>query len=718
MSGARANLLVEIGTEELPPRALQSLAYAFASDLALELVAAEIAGKSGHGVVAKWYGFSTPRRLAVRIEDVADVQPRRVMERRGPSLRDAYDAAGNPTRAALGFAKSCGVPMAKLQRVETEKGAWLVCRESRAGKKLAEVLSDCLAQVLRRLPAPKRMRWGGGEVEFVRPAHWLLALHGARVVKAEALGLRAGRHTRGHRFHADRTLAVPNADAYEKLLEKKGMVIADFAQRRKKIRKQLTGIEKRTASVRNLRTRIADDDALLDLVTGMVEWPQTLVGEFDRRYLKLPPEVLVSVMRDHQKYFPLVSGNGKLLPVFAFVANIKSKSPARVQQGNERVLRARLADAEFLLEKDLKVPLEERRAELKGILFHQKFGTLHDKSERIASLASHIAHKLNADVKSVMRAARLCKADLASDMVGELPELQGVIGRYCAKKHGETKVVADAIEQHYLPRYAGGKLPRGQIAQIIALADMLDSLSVFFAAGKMPSGASDPFALRRAAAGVLRIIIEMKLDIDVHELLEIHTGKGSLLGWDEKIQLGEEGRDQLLDFIIGRVKSYYRWKGYRTAEIAAVLACRPPHRLLDFDRRLKALSRFFKKQRAAAESLAAANKRIANILGKAEDAPENYDRKKLIEKAELRLADSLEQTGAHAERCFAAGKYDDGLAALSKLRQPVDAFFDEVLVMAPDENLRKNRLALLRRIRNLFLAAADISHLRPGQKTK
>ena len=388
MSGARANLLVEIGTEELPPRALQSLARAFADELARALAEEGMLGESGEAAALTW--FATPRRLAVRIKDVAAAQPRRVIERRGPSLRAAYDAAGKPTRAALGFAKSCGVPMAKLQRVETEKGAWLVCRESRAGKRLAEVLSGCLAQALRRLPTPKRMRWGGGEVEFVRPAHWLLALHGARAVKVEALGLRAGRHTRGHRFHADRKLAVPNADAYEKLLEKKGMVIADFARRRAKIQTQLAAI------ARKRRARVADEDALLDLVTGMVEWPQTLAGEFDKRYLKLPPEALASVMRDHQKYFPLAAANGKLLPAFAFVANIKSKSPKLVRQGNERVLRARLADAEFFLEKDLKVPLEKRREELKGILFHQKLGTVYEKSERIASLAGHIAEELKA----------------------------------------------------------------------------------------------------------------------------------------------------------------------------------------------------------------------------------------------------------------------------------------------------------------------------------
>ena len=709
MSGARANLLVEIGTEELPPRALQSLARAFADELARALAEEGMLGESGGAAAPTW--FATPRRLAVRIKHVAAAQPRRVMERRGPSLRAAYDAAGKPTRAALGFAKSCGVSMAKLQRVETEKGAWLVCRESRAGKKLAEVLSDCLAQALRRLPTPKRMRWGGGEVEFVRPAHWLLALHGARAVKAEALGLRAGRHTRGHRFHADRKLAVPNADAYEKLLEKKGMVIADFARRRAKIQTQLAAI------ARKRRARVADEDALLDLVTGMVEWPQTLAGEFDKRYLKLPPEALASVMRDHQKYFPLAAANGKLLPAFAFVANIKSKSPKLVRQGNERVLRARLADAEFFLENDLKVPLEKRRGELKGILFHQKLGTLYDKSERIASLAGGIAHELKADIKSAKRAAELCKADLASEMVGEFPELQGVIGRYCAQKHGETKVVADAIEQHYLPRHAGDKLPRDKIAQSVALADRLDSLSALFAAGEIPSGDKDPFALRRAALGVLRIIIEMQLDIDVYQLLQTHAATGMVMGWDQKTNLAVDGREQLLDFMLDRLNAYYLPMGYRPEEIAAVRACRP-HKPLDFDRRLKALSRFFKKQRAAAESLAAANKRIANILEKVEDETGDYDRKKLIEKAELRLADSLKQTGAHAERCFAAGNYDDGLAALSKLRQPVDAFFDEVLVMAPDENLRKNRLALLRRIRNLFLAAADISHLRPEQKAK
>ena len=707
MSGARANLLVEIGTEELPPRALQSLARAFADELARALAEEGMLGESGGAAAPIW--FATPRRLAVRIKHVAAAQPRRVMERRGPSLRAAYDAAGKPTRAALGFAKSCGVSMAKLQRVETEKGAWLVCRELRAGKKLAEVLSDCLAQALRRLPAPKRMRWGGGEVEFVRPAHWLLALHGARAVKAEALGLRAGRHTRGHRFHADRKLTVPDADAYEKLLEKKGMVIADFARRRAKIQTQLAAI------ARKRRARVADEDALLDLVAGMVEWPQTLAGEFDKRYLKLPPEALASVMRDHQKYFPLAAANGKLLPAFAFVANIKSKSPKLVRQGNERVLRARLADAEFFLEKDLKVPLEKRREELKGILFHQKLGTVYDKSERIASLAGHIAEELGADADCAKCAAELCKADLASEMVGEFPELQGVIGRYCAQKHAEEKVVADAIEQHHLPRHAGDKLPRGAIAQSVALADRLDSLIVLFAVGEIPSGDKDPFALRRAALGVLRIIIEMQLDIDVDQLLQMHllslfNAKGTSLR-------GEEDRNQLLDFMFDRLNAYYRPMGYRPEEIAAVRACRP-HKPLDFDLRLKALSRFFKKQRAAAESLAAANKRIANILGKSEDVPENYDREKLIEKAELHLADNLEQTGAHAERCFAAGKYDDGLAALSKLRQPVDAFFDEVLVMAPDENLRKNRLALLRRIRNLFLAAADISHLRPEQKAK
>ncbi|MGR3915053.1 MAG: glycine--tRNA ligase subunit beta, partial [Gammaproteobacteria bacterium] len=633
---------------------------------------------------------------------------RRMVERRGPSLRAAYDDDGKPTRAAAGFATSCGVDLAQLERIETDKGAWLVCRQSRAGRKLAPILTECLAHILRRLPAPKRMRWGDGEVEFVRPAHWLLALHGARVVAAEALGLRAGRHTRGHRFHANRKLAVTAADAYEMLLEKEGMVIADFARRRAKIESQLGVIARkhgaRKHGARNPGARVVTDAALLNMVTGMVEWPQALPGEFDARYLKLPPEALVSVMRDHQKYFPLAADDGKLLPAFIAVANIKSKSPKSVRRGNERVLRARLADAEFFLANDLKVTPDARREQLHGILFHQKLGTLHDKCARVLPLAIAIARGLHADLEKTKRAAQLCKADLASEMVGEFPELQGVIGRYCAQHHGEEKAVADAIEQHYLPRHAGDKLPRDAIAQSIALADRLDSLAGLFSAGEIPSGDKDPFALRRAALGVLRIIIEMQLDIDVYELLEIHAA-GNAAG------PGAQGVDQLFDFMQDRLKSYYHSMGYRADEVASVLACRP-HKPLDFDRRLKALSRFFKKQPAAAESLAAANKRIANILRKSDDAPQNYERALLRENAERHLAAQLGEVTTHVEDCFARNQYDAGLVALSKLKQPIDAFFDEVMVMEKDAAIRNNRLALLHRIRALFLAIADISFMR------
>jgi len=704
MSGARDALLVELGTEELPPRELQSLARAFADGLAQALADAGMLDAPGEH---RW--FATPRRLAVLIAGVSAAQPRRLVERRGPSLRAAYDDDGKPTPAATGFAKSCGVALAQLERIDTEKGAWLVCRRPLAGKKLAAVLTECLAQILRKLPAPKRMRWGDGEVEFVRPAHWLLALHGARAVATEALGLRAGRHTRGHRFHANRKLAVPSAAAYEKLLEKDGMVIADFARRRAKIESQLADI------MRKHGARMDADAALLDMVTGMVEWPQALLGEFDARYLKLPAEVLVSVMRNHQKYFHLASADGKLLAAFATVSNIKSKSPARVRRGNERVLRARLADAEFFLENDLKVPLEELREQLNGILFHphKDIGTLYNKSERIEPFAGCIAAALGADAEHAKRAAHLCKADLASGMVGEFPELQGVVGRYCAERHGEEKAVSDAIEQHYWPRHAGDKLPRDAVAQSVALADRLDSLLHLFFAGETPSGDKDPFALRRAALGVMRIIIEMQLDIDVYSLLENYV---NTLSSDDGLAARKKADlEKLLGFMFERLKSYYQSMGYRAEEIASVLACRP-RKPLDFDRRLKALVRFFKKQPAAAESLAAANKRIANILSKADDTPPDYNPSLPHENAERRLAAQLEQAAAHVEHCFAGGNYDAGLAALSELKQPIDAFFDEVLVMADDAAIRGNRLALLHRIRELFLAVADISFMRAERR--
>ena len=707
----RANLLIEIGAEELPPRTLNKLAEAFAAELARGLVEAGVLDDQPDNCRC----FATPRRLAALLRDVSAKQPGRMLERRGPSLQSAYDQQGKPSRAAEGFAQSCGVAIAQLETLKNERGAWLVHRQKVDGLKLADIVTNCLAESVRQLPIAKRMRWGEQAVEFVRPVHWLLALHGGAVVKTQVLGLQADRFTHGHRFHANHKLRIPNADDYAALLESKGKVIADFDQRRSTIEKQLAQLAGKAGA------RVEADADLLERVTGMVEWPQAVRGDFDRRFLKLPGEVLVSCMSTHQKYFHLTDDKGKLLPGFITVSNIKSKAPARVRKGNERVLRARLADAEFFWNSDLKTPLASRTEELKGVLFHRQLGSLHDKTVRVARLARLIAKQLDADAERAERAALLCKADLVTDMVGEFPELQGTMGRYYAQKSGEEKPVADAIEQHYWPRRrfdkqggdkeGGDKLPRTAIAQSVAVADRLDSLTGIFAAGEAPSGDKDPFALRRAALGVLRILIEKQLDLDLCQLLQ--ASRDSYESADKvAVTPDADTVERVFEFMLERLKAYYQQMGYSAAQLASVMACRPP-RPLDFDRRLKALSRFFAERPEAAESLAAANKRIAGILGKAktQNVPEHYDESLFQHNAETELARQLEKIGAQVQVCFSANRYDKGFAALSKLKQPVDAFFDGVMVMDKDAAIRNNRLALLSRIRELFLGAADISFL-------
>ena len=745
----RSSLLVELGVEELPPAMLKTLAEAFAAGFVRQLTEAGVVdnqqvddpqannqqaknqqagNQPGNNQPGNYRYFATPRRLAVLVNAVAARQPDRVSERRGPSLQAARDERGRPSRAAEGFAKSCGVSVAQLDTLENDKGAWLVYRHKVAGANLAAIVTDCLEQSVRQLPMPKRMRWGEGRARFVRPLRWLLVLHGANLVKTEVLGLKAERFTRGHRFHAGGKLAVAGADEYAEVLESDGNVIADFERRRAVIKTQI----ERLANQADARL-VADDD-LLELVTGMVEWPHALLGGFERRFLKIPPEVLVSSMRDHQKYFHLVDGKGKLLPAFIAVSNLNSNSPARVLRGNERVLRARLADAEFFWNNDLKIPLEARVEDLRGVLFHHKLGSFHDKAARVVQLAELIAEQLKADVGMAGRAALLCKADLVTDMVGEFPELQGTIGRYYAQKAGaqktgaqkagEDKQVADAIEQHYWPRrrfdkYGGDKLPRSAVAQSVALADRLDSLTGMFAGGEIPSGDKDPFALRRAALGVLRILIEKQLDLDLCQLLQASRESYQNSG-GAAVTPDAETVEQVFGFMLERLKAYYQPMGYSAAELAAVMACRPS-KPLDFDRRLKALSRFFKNRPEAADSLAAANKRIARILSKAglseselnkaSPEPPQYDESLFRHKAETELARQLDKIGARARACFSDNRYDSGFVALSALRQPVDSFFDEVLVMDEDAALRKNRLALLHCIRRLFLGVADISFM-------
>jgi len=742
----RADLLVEIGTEELPPRDLQKLGKAFAARFAEGLAAAGVAGDG-----ADHEYFATPRRLAALVKNVAARAPSRVIERRGPALQAAFDAAGQPTQAARGFAKSCGVEVAQLATLKTDKGEWLAYRRRESGAPLAIIVIAGIDDAVRRLPAAKRMRWGSGDAEFVRPAHWLLVLHGKRVVAAEALGLKAGRVTRGHRFHGDAPLSIADAGEYARRLESDGRVIADFARRRRVIAAQLARLAKAAGA------RAPHDDELLDEVTGLVEWPRAVVGEFDRRFLKLPAEVLSACMREHQKFFPLAGARGKLLPAFIAVSNLAARPGARVRAGYERVLRARLADAEFFWHSDLKTPLQARVEALKGIRFHHRLGTLHDKAQRVAAFAAHIAGRFDgaagdgesaadagaesgtvaaADAESTVaaagRAAWLCKADLATDMVGEFPALQGVIGRHYARQAGENPGVADAIAQHYWPRFAGDRLPQGAPAQCVALADRLDSLLGLFACGDVPSGDKDPFALRRAALGVLRILIEKRLDLDVHELLSAGAQAfGASGATGAAVQPDAATVERVFAFLLERLPAHYAPLGFNALEVASVLACKP-RRPLDFDRRLRALSRFFRNRPAAAQALAAANKRIAGILSKsagrdgdaaagaaaaaagtdtgaAETVAAAVDPALFQHPAEAELARQLEARGARAAGCFSAGDYSAGLTELSRLKQPIDAFFDAVLVMEKDPRLRANRLQLLRRIRALFLGVADIS---------
>ncbi len=745
------NLLIEIGCEELPAVGLEKLAKNFATIFAHELVKAKVLNadvleavknkdaknkniKNKSEKNLQW--FATPRRLAVLIKNVLSKAPAHTDERRGPSVKSAFDEDGKPTAAALGFAKSCGVEVAMLDTLKTDKGAWLAYQQKVGGGKLADIVTDALAEAVRRLPIAKRMRWGAGSEEFVRPVHWLLALHGDAVVKTEVLTMLARNFTFGHRFHTNsqshqdnlpgdifinNRVTIRHADDYAESLESQGAVIPSFSKRRSVIQKQLRTLAKKAGA------RVEVDAGLLEVVTGLVEWPWALLGSFDESFLKLPDEVLVSCMGNHQKYFHLTDAattDEKLLPGFIAVGNLRSKSTPLVRRGCERVLRARLADAEFFWNSDLKTPIAVRASALNGVLFHNQLGSLHDKSARIAQLACFMATTLSeqapesmrVDNEHVARAALLCKTDLVSDMVGEFPELQGIMGRYYAQKNGEDTQVASAIEQHYLPRYAGDKLPRIALAQIIAVADRIDSLLGLFACGEAPSGDKDPFALRRAALGVLRILIEKELDLDLYQLLQ--ASADSYADADHVTVTADNKTIQqaiqpVWVFMLERLKAYYQEMGYSATELASVMACRPV-RPLDFDRRLKALSHFFVKHPAASASLAAANKRIVGIMGKARknnSVPTNYDETLFQHKAETELARHLDKIGARVRNYFAANQYDQGFAALSELKHPVDTFFDEVMVMDEDAAVRNNRLALLGNIRVLFLAAADISFM-------
>lgn len=689
MSNKR-DLLIEIGTEELPPKALLKLSNAFTAGITDGLKKAEL----DFGQVEP---FAAPRRLAVLIKDLDETQADKAVERRGPALTAAFDDDGNPTKATEGFARSCGVTPDQLDTMETEKGAWLVFRSTQQGQATAELIPDILNDALNKLPIPKRMRWGDLTAEFVRPVHWVVLLFGDDVIDTEILSVKSGRDTYGHRFHHPDPIFLGEPAAYAPILETTGHVMADFAKRREAIRGQVMEAAEKAGG------KAVIDDDLLDEVTGLVEWPLAVVGSFEERFLEVPPECLISAMKGHQKYFHMVDAAGKLMPNFITVSNIESRHPDYVRKGNERVIRPRLTDADFFWSQDRKHKLEDRIESLGTVVFQKQLGTIADKSRRVAAIAEAIASAIGGDPKQAGRAALLAKCDLMTEMVGEFPELQGIMGRYYAGHDGETDEVAAALDEQYMPRFAGDQLPRGKTGQSLAIADKLDTLIGIFGIGQVPSGDKDPFALRRAALGALRIIIEQQLDLDLMEMLE-HAAKAN-----NGLFKNDDVVTQVFDFMMGRLKAYYHELKVAPDTFEAVLAQRPT-RPLDFDARLKAVTAF--RTLAETESLAAANKRIGNILKKTDEAiPGQVDTALLEEDAEKALHQQVETMAETVAPLFKARDYEAALKQLAGLREVVDSFFDAVMVMADDDKVRANRLALLNRLRNLFLEVADLSAL-------
>ncbi|MFO1371358.1 MAG: glycine--tRNA ligase subunit beta [Candidatus Competibacteraceae bacterium] len=690
MSDCR-DLLIEIGTEELPPKALFNLSLAFEQGIREGL---EKAGLPSGNIRR----FATPRRLAVLIKQLPVRQPDRQLERRGPALSAAFGPDGQPTKAAEGFARSCGVTVAELQRQETDKGVWLVHISAEPGAATADLIPGIVTTALADLPIPKRMRWGDRDDEFVRPVHWAILLFGDDVIPATILGVPTGRKTYGHRFHHPQPIHLTTPTAYAQQLATEGKVIADFGERRDAVRAQVE------AAAMALNGMAVIRPELLDEVTALVEWPVAVTGNFERRFLEVPAEALISTMQDNQRYFPVVDvQHGRLLPHFITTTNLESRDPSQVRAGNERVIRPRFSDAEFFWNQDRKQPLAARQEALKHVVFQQRLGTLADKSERVAALARLIADHGYGNPDWAERAARLAKCDLLTQMVQEFPELQGIMGRYYALHDHEAVDVAQAQEEQYLPRFAGDRLPTTATGRALAVADRLDTLIGIFAIGQAPSGAKDPFALRRAALGVLRILVESELDLDLQILLERAAAQ-----FEATIR-AENVVETVFEFMMDRLRGYYLDQGMRPDTFEAVLECRPP-RPLDFDRRIRAVSAFRELPEAA--SLAAANKRIRNILKKVETVlPFEVQPELLREEAEQALAGCLVELSSEAVPLMESGLYGEALSRLARLREPVDAFFDRVLVMAEDPALRDNRIALLNELSSLFLRVADFSRL-------
>ena len=683
------NFLVEIGTEELPPKALKTLATSFADNVEAEL---NQAGLSFDKI--EW--FAAPRRLAVKVLNLATQQPSKEIEKRGPAVSAAFDAEGKPTKAAEGWARGCGITVEQAERIATDKGEWLVHRAKIEGQPTKNLLNDIVANALAKLPIPKPMRWADKTVQFIRPVHTVTMLLGDELIEGEILGVASARTIRGHRFLGEKEFEIQHADQYPQLLRKKGSVVADFNERKAEI------LAKSQAKATALGGVADIEESLLEEVTSLVEYPNVLAAKFEERFLAVPAEALVYTMKGDQKYFPIYDKDGKLLPHFIFVSNINPEDPTAIIEGNEKVVRPRLTDAEFFFKTDLKQKLVDRLPRLETVLFQQQLGTLKDKTDRIEQLAGEIAKQIGADEVKAKRAGLLSKCDLMTNMVFEFTDTQGVMGMHYARHDGEDEEVAVALNEQYMPRFAGDELPKSLVASAVALADKFDTLTGIFGIGQAPKGSADPFALRRAALGALRIIVEKNLPLDLEDLV-----KKSAALFGDKLTNKNVVAD-VVDFMLGRFRAWYQDEGIAVDVIQAVLARRPT-RPADFDARVRAVSHF--RTLDSAEALAAANKRVSNILAKADAAIGEINLTACVEPAEKALAEAVLALRTEVQPLIVQGDYTAVLDKLANLRAPVDSFFDNVMVNAEDPALRQNRLAILNTLQGLFLQVADISVL-------
>ena len=683
------NFLVEIGTEELPPKALKTLATSFADNVEAELNQAGLTFDK-----IEW--FAAPRRLAVKVLNLATQQPSKEIEKRGPAVSAAFDAEGKPTKAAEGWARGCGITVEQAERIATNKGEWLVHRAKIEGQPTKNLLNDIVANALAKLPIPKPMRWADKTVQFIRPVHTVTMLLGDELIEGEILGVASARTIRGHRFLGEKEFEIQHADQYPQLLREKGSVVADFNERKAEI------LAKSQAKATALGGVADIEESLLEEVTSLVEYPNVLAAKFEERFLAVPAEALVYTMKGDQKYFPIYDKDGKLLPHFIFVSNINPEDPTAIIEGNEKVVRPRLTDAEFFFKTDLKQKLVDRLPRLETVLFQQQLGTLKDKTDRIEQLAGEIAKQIGADEVKAKRAGLLSKCDLMTNMVFEFTDTQGVMGMHYARHDGEDEEVAVALNEQYMPRFAGDELPKSLVASAVALADKFDTLTGIFGIGQAPKGSADPFALRRAALGALRIIVEKNLPLDLEDLV-----KKSAALFGDKLTNQNVVAD-VVDFMLGRFRAWYQDEGIAVDVIQAVLARRPT-RPADFDARVRAVSHF--RTLDSAEALAAANKRVSNILAKADAAIGEINLTACVEPAEKALAEAVLALRTEVQPLIAKGDYTAVLDKLANLRAPVDSFFDNVMVNAEDPALRQNRLAILNTLQNLFLQVADISVL-------